>query len=206
LWDEKAPRVVHLGDLDVEVLEITRGQIEIGAQKIDNKPLDRGNALILKLRFKNTSSDLSFYPMDRFFTRFWLPGGQRAADGLERWMPADKEPYTRLEVGRSRFYGGAAAFRPPGTDRDQRYLDEYVQGQDYDEILEPGKELTTFVCTDGDADDRSLLKAVNDCKEKMLWRVQVRRGSVTVEGKRIPCTAVIGVEFTPADIKDEKKG
>jgi hypothetical protein len=193
---------IDLGELEVVPLEIVRGDIAIGnAKKDENAQTLKDPALKLKLRFKNRSNDLSFYPMDRFFTRYWLPGGKNAPDGLARWMPADKEPYTMLEVGGERFYGGPAGYRPPGK---TEYENEYVIGQDFDEILEPGKELTTFVCTD--AQDPKLLQSVQKFKGTMLWRVQVRRGSIMVEGRRKPCTAVIGVEFTADDIKDEKKG
>jgi hypothetical protein len=35
----------------------------------------------------------------------------------------------------------------------------------------------------------------------MLWRLQVRRGLVSVGAKEIPATAVIGVEFGANDVK-----
>src|SRR5205807_40250 len=125
--------------------------------------------------------------------------GKKARDGLDRFMPADKEPYTVLRFEKNRFFGGPAAYRPQGKDPElKKYLDEYVKGQDFDKILAPGEELTTFVCTD--PSDPDLMPAVNKYKGDLLWRVHVRRGTVTVEGRRIPCTAVIGVKFSTADI------
>ncbi len=201
-------QTLKLGDLEVEPLRIERGPIAIAAEKKDNPgetQLD-GLALKLHLRFKNLSNDLSFYPMDRFFTRYWVPGGTRVRDGLRRWMPPDKEPYTMLEIGGNRFYGGPAGFRPPGKDPELlNYENEFVKGQEaFENILAPGKEMKTFVCTD--PEDPKLMATLDGFRGEMRWRVQVRRGAVTIEGRRIPCTAVIGVDFTASDIKDEKGG
>jgi hypothetical protein len=63
--------------------------------------------------------------------------------------------------------------------------------------------MDTWVCTDCnnpqviDAFQKQTLKS-----GKYLWRVQVRRGLVTVHVKEAWATAVIGFEFTPSDVKD----
>jgi hypothetical protein len=36
----------------------------------------------------------------------------------------------------------------------------------------------------------------------MLWRVQVRTGRTNFEGKDLPVTAIIGVDFQPSDVKE----
>jgi len=41
--------------------------------------------------------------------------------------------------------------------------------------------------------------------EKLVWRVQVRRGLVPVDGKMVSATTVIGIEFTARDIVREKE-
>ena len=41
--------------------------------------------------------------------------------------------------------------------------------------------------------------------DEFLWRVQVRRGFVKVDGKDVPATAVIGVEFSASDIERDGK-
>ena len=49
------------------------------------------------------------------------------------------------------------------------------------------------------------IRALVNSRELLLWRVQVRRGFVPVHGKDVSATAVIGVEFTSAQIEKEGK-
>ncbi len=195
-------KTIQLGDLEIEPLKIVRGSIEIAEDKPDGPAQQYERALMLYLRFKNLSQDLSFYPMDRFFTRSWVPGGSKVGHLNGHWMPPDEEPYTMLELGTKRFYGGPAAYRPPvkGKALGDFYPNEFIKGQDFDKILEPGQSMDTFICTD--PQDRQLTAALSKYDGDLRWRVQVRRGSVTIEGRRIPCTAVIGVDFSTSEIKD----
>ena len=41
-----------------------------------------------------------------------------------------------------------------------------------------------------------------DPRVTLLWRVQVRRGRIDFDGKDVPVTAIIGVEFRAADVKE----
>ena len=45
------------------------------------------------------------------------------------------------------------------------------------QVLGPGEEMETFVCTDGD--DKAAADAVENYHGKLLWRVHLRRGIVT---------------------------
>jgi hypothetical protein len=152
---------------------------------------------LLYLKLKNVSKDLAFYPMDRYFTRYWRPPG--TSNSNNRWIDR-YEPYTYLQVGSSKFYGGPAGYydlkRDPRNDR--KHPNEYIVGQeDFDRELKPGEDMEVFICTDPEDDD--LQKALASYKGKLTWRVQVRRGAVEVSGRRIPCTTVIGVEFKDTD-------
>src|SRR5262245_47783107 len=121
------------------------GDLEAIAEKIEEKPvtfLYRGgglnaeattrDSLVLHLRLKNISRDVFFYPVDPYFDRRWI----QEKDGLP-------PPYTFLEAGSKRFYGGAVRRRrEPDSPR------EYIEGQqDNDKELKPGRELRTVVCT-----------------------------------------------------------
>ena len=83
-------------------------------------------------------------------------------------------------------------------------LDQYVVGQELERELKPGEEMETFICTD--PEDKRLEEALRRHKGALLWRVQLRRGSVVHGDRRIPCTAVIGVEFESSDINNSPAG
>jgi hypothetical protein len=47
-----------------------------------------------------------------------------------------------------------------------------------------------------------VVKTIRGARDPMLWRVQVRRGTVEYRGKDVPVTAIIGVEFRASDVKN----
>ena len=60
--------------------------------------------------------------------------------------------------------------------------------------------MDTFVCTDGD--DKSAVDAVENYHGKLMWRVHLRRGIITVDADQlVPVSSVIGVEFTDDDYR-----
>ncbi len=179
-------QTLTLGDLEVTPESVGRRRITIRVGNREPDPVEK-ECLALELRFRNRSADVVFAPMDRYFTRRWKSGG-----GLM--------PFTSLEVGADRFYGGPTPWKPRGGGR---FTDpaEVVVGQNFDRELKPGEEMTTFVCTDPEDD---VLRAVAAYSGRLLWRVQVRRGLVrwtTSRGveREDPATAVVGVEFGAAD-------
>jgi hypothetical protein len=192
-------KTLELGELEVTPLRIERGTIEITELGRVSPERVEGEVWKLFLRFRNRSDDLEYYPMDRYFTRYWRGDGKR---GSPPRFHTELAPYTYLQVGEQRFYGGPAGFYDLDLDPANKSgnANEYIVGQDF-KLLKPGEEMETFICTDPTNPD--LQKAIAKHEEGFLWRVQVRRGSVMNEGRRIPCTAVVGVPFTKADIEKQ---
>lgn len=188
-------QTLRLGELEVTPETVERGPIGIkeeGKKGIETPP---GQALKLSLKLKNVSKDLAFFPLDNYFTRAW-----RAGSIKHQGLHTTFEPYTQLVIAGQRFYGGPAAWNLPGSTAPH----ESVVGTDYNTLLQPGAEMTTFVCTDPEDSsdiDRQLARHKG---ETLLWRVQVRRGSMEVKGRRIPVCAVFGVEFTDKQITNSK--
>jgi len=154
----------------------------------------KGDSLVLRLKLKNVSSDQTFSPLDYYFNRKWK----------EKSKNSYPPPFTFVQFGTEKpeksFFGGPANWLPlalAGSKKSQSPR-ETVEDENLDKILEPGDEMTAFLCTDGD--DSSAQEILNH-QGPMLWRLQVRRGLVSVGAKEIPATAVIGVEFGANDVK-----
>jgi hypothetical protein len=126
---------------------------------------------------------VAFYPLDPYFVRAWreVPGESKA--GM---------PFTYLEVGRERFYGGPIAL----AEREERH--ESIRGQKLDHELMPDEEMESFVCTDPELPVEAALRHTS---RPLLWRVQVRRGLVKTPNRgEVSASAVIGVEFTRDEV------
>jgi hypothetical protein len=174
------PRSLAVGDLEVTPQKVERGrpQWAIGPT-LQSFPED---ALILRLKLRNVSRDVTFYPMDRYFERAWPK------------MPGDHKPYTLLEMGERKFYGGPL---------DWSHKEEFLKGQDVNKELKPGEEMATFVCTNP---EEHVVRALDGYAGPLVWHVQLRRGLVrwtTRDGaeRDDSATAVVGVEFSAADVK-----
>jgi hypothetical protein len=177
----------------IGALEVTPTSVEL--RKVvflmpGREPEPSGDdSLVLHLHLKNVSKDQAFYPMDPYFVRAWheVPGETKT--GM---------PFTYLEVGKERFYGGAIG----EEEREERQ--ESLRGQNLEHELMPGEEMDTFVCTDP---TQSIKKALARTSQSLLWRVQVRRGLVDTPNRgELPATAVIGVRFTRDDIESAEAG
>src|SRR5579885_2651636 len=185
---------IRIGDL-----EVTPGKPEWRVVKIqvgngNPEPQDE-ESLVLPLRLRNVSADVSFYPLDSFFDRRWKEKG-----GTQK-LQTSYPPYTYLELtdtGR-RFYGGPTPWWKDNPNSRFSNPRERVLGQNYDRELKPGEELESFVCTD--ADDH-VKQALANYQGGLRWRIQVRRGLVAVGDREPPATAVIGVDFTAADVRN----
>jgi hypothetical protein len=173
--------------------KIEVGQLEIEPLKVEIRPLkvitegqrekrdeNRRDTVVMQLRIKNTSSDLSIFPMDPAFTR--------KARG-------DDKPLTRLVVaGKQPFYGGGIEWPVPVNVKRK-----YEEQQEKDNApLKPGESREYVVFTESDS---QIVKIVRESNDTILWRVQVRRGLVEFKGKDVPVTAIIGVEFKASDVK-----
>jgi len=181
---------LRVGDLEIQPQKVERRKITIGSENSRVLPQVTANdALVLTLRLHNVSQDVFFTPTDPIFDRQW-----KGEFGSNR-------PYTLLEMGNSRFFGGPIKWRPrtnPGQFRgdDPR---EYVKGQEHDnQILKPGEERISIFCTD--PANREILQALKGHQGPMIWRVHLRRGLVQVSDREVSATAVIGVLFNKKDI------
>jgi hypothetical protein len=176
----------RFGDLEVTPLQVDVRKIEI---RVGNSNPSPEVALVLKLHLKNISTDWAFHPTDPFFVQKW----KRGALGI---YPLARKPYTYLEMGNERFYGGPIkweeAVPPKGDPR------HYIKEQHLDQELKPGEEMDTIVCTDP-AD--GVPKQLKSYKGPLLWRVQLRRGREIYQGQAKSATCVIGVEFRDSDVR-----
>jgi hypothetical protein len=187
-------QTIKLGELEVTPLGLRQEAITMKERGKTQPYEPRGKALMLDLRLRNVSNDLPFHPLDRYFTRYYRAGRKRDSTR----SPYSEVPYTYLEIGQKKYYGGPAGFYDTDLGTSGHYLNEYVENQEFTR-LKPGEELETFICTDPEDDD--LQRALDAHKGPLMWRVQVRRGSIVYADRRIPVTAVIGVEFTDEDYR-----
>jgi hypothetical protein len=168
---------LRIGDVEVRPENVELCQIVFRQPGFEPERSEE-KALALHLTLRNVSRDTVFSPTDPFFDRRWQAGGLAG------------KPYSFLEIGKERFFGGALEWHPGRPH-------ESIDGQIY-KVLHPGESLETLVCTNPVVDIERQLLAF---RGSLLWRVQVRRGLVKVNEREVPATAVVGVLFTLADIK-----
>ena len=185
---------IRVGELEVTPLAVEKATVAVLVSGFSKAEPCKEDSLILRLKLKNVSADQSFCPLDYYFNRKWK----------EKSRNSYPPPFTFVQFGTEKpeksFFGGPANWLPlalAGSKKSQSPR-ETVEDENLDKILEPGDEMTAFLCTDGD--DSSAQEILNH-QGPMLWRLQVRRGLVSVGAKEIPATAVIGVEFGASDVK-----
>src|SRR5205085_796639 len=96
-------------------------------------------------------------------------------------------------AGNRRFYGGPLPWRPARPEESTRK----IEGQTY-KALRPGQQFQSFVCTDP---EDHLGKFLAGYHGQLLYRIQIRRGLVSVDDKEVSATAVVGVEFAERQIQ-----
>lgn len=173
---------LEVGQLEIEPLGLEQRNLKIVTQSKSEKVVQSGNvpAIVLKLRIKNTSDDLLIHPLD--------PAFNRRIVGTERIG-------TWLVVGKQTFWGGAIGWPFPSN-----VSRVYESAQEADATpLKPGESREFVIFTDANP---RVAPAIKVAKETLLWRVQVRRGRIDFDGKDVPVTAIIGVEFKPSDVKE----
>jgi hypothetical protein len=185
---------IRVGELEVTPLAVEKATVAVLVSGFSKSEPCKGDSLVLRLKLKNVSKDQTFSPLDYYFNRKWK----------EKSRNSYPPPFTLVQFGTEKpeksFFGGPANWLPlalAGSKKSQSPR-ETVEDENLDKILEPGDEMTAFLCTDGD--DSSAQEILNH-QGPMLWRLQVRRGLVSVGAKEIPATAVIGVEFGASDVK-----
>ena len=181
---------LRVGDLEVTPERVEQGKLREHTVAKNNQTSVQqlsGEALILHLRLKNVSSSLEFHPTDPYFDRYYDPHEKSA------------KPYTMLEVGGRKYYGGPINFLAIKWDQIKR---KYIDGQENDDKpLPPGEERHTVICTDPTDEGGNQAVRAAGPSERLTWRVQLRHGLTVYKGNEYSVSAVVGVQFTPADIR-----
>ncbi|MFO0964778.1 MAG: hypothetical protein U0793_04205 [Gemmataceae bacterium] len=151
------------------------GDIEFTALEV-HKTL--AGSLALRFRVKNLSKDYAFVPISKAFLDM-------------------STPYTFLHTrdikSGPRLYGGFLEYQ---TRKGEPNL------KSSGEIL-PGAEEMVQITTMKKMPDTAV-KDILGAREKLIWRVQLRRGLIEFGDKAYSATAVVGVEFNKSDIRMEK--
>ena len=180
--DPNDPKEVQIGSLAVIPLRVEKKFVDTkneGGKTVRCKH----ESLVLYLKFRNLSEQFAFVPIEDYFDRK-VPAGS---------VP----PFTCLELDPDlRFYGGPttwSASTGPIKKLESKVADRKII------TLAPGGEDETFVCTDGN--DEKLAEILKDYKGDLFWRVHVRCGPVSYDGKLVAATAVVGVKFSDSDYR-----
>jgi hypothetical protein len=156
---------------------LTVGDLEVTPLALERTPMGE---LLLSLKLKNVSRGVAFDPLPEMFLRY-------TARGLD-----DVKPYTFVALGPDpgrRIYGAflehVTTPRPRGGGR-------------FDGVLRPGEQEVVRLRTDRKY--KQLVDRLDRPRGPLLWRVQVRRGFVQVQGKDVSATAVVGVRIDPGAV------
>jgi hypothetical protein len=148
-----------------------------------NQPIQVGDTEVTPLKVVLVNQDLVLY----------LKMRNRSRDLAYNPLPdpflryTEKlRPYTFLDTGKEKLFGGYVEYRKNGK-------------EDKRGIIEPGEENLTLLTTNDK--HREQIAALPKSPEEFVWRVQVRRGFVSVRGKEVSATAVIGVVFSRQNIE-----
>ena len=180
-------QVKHDYPLDKDMKTGLGKPIQVGAIEVTPLKVKHNSYgdLVLVFKAKNLSSDLVFNPISLDYMKY----SKKSLDS--------GRPYTFLErLSKEKLkpiYGGDLEWLKgaPGQERP------------FDGDIGPGDEAIIQLTTEADYRNREVANVMKST-EKLLWRVQVRRGFVPVDGKQIAATTVIGVEFTARDIVKER--
>lgn len=182
-----------IGDqLQVKPLAAELRKVMIYTEGFPRPDPSPAETLVLHLELKNVSSDVAFYPLDSYFNR-------RFSSKFE-----ENVPFTYLEKGNKRFYGGAAKFRTkrdPGESLELYGVDDDLDKklpQHTEKELMPGEKFRTFVACN--ADDSEVAEALANYDGPLLYRIRLRRGLVTFKEQEVSASVVVGVEFTGKDV------
>ena len=149
------------------------GDLQVTPERV---VLTKDGDLQLFLRAKNISKDSDFDPINEFFVKY---------------NPQKPTPsYTFLQSKTPNIgnvYGAYLEYR-------KNSKDEKGTGST---VLKPYEEVTMVLTTYPNSHMPEIVKG----NDSQLWRVELRRGFVKYKGQDVSATAVIGVEFTSAQIE-----
>ncbi|MBA4186614.1 MAG: hypothetical protein C0467_01210 [Planctomycetaceae bacterium] len=173
---------IEVGGLEIVPLRIEKRTLDlmtVDAKGTKQPAGSTASTLVMRVKVKN-NTDLALCPFDPAFSR----KGSR-----------DDQPVTRVVVGTEPFAGGPLVW--PMSKAGSR---QFEKEQERDaEPLKPGETREYTVCA---TTKPELIPAIKKNGDKIMWRVQVRRGPVAYNGKSVPVTAIFGVEFSRADIQN----
>lgn len=174
----KLGETVEVGGLQVTPLEVLRQKVPFSFYRGARGYESYDEVLILRIKLKNVS-DIVFHPHDPVFNRAYRQGVQ---------------PYSYLSIGEKRFYG---IVTDPTVER--------VRGQNFGELLPEEEMETIFIAAQDTANGRVMdeIKKLSP-HEKLIWRVQLRKGRENVRGRWVWATTVVPVEFRVGDIKQDR--
>ena len=173
---------LEIGQLEISPLRVAVRPLTIAGQfaagGIEKRP-PTAPSLVLTLRVRNTSDELAVFPLDPAFNR--------------KEQASVPTPVTGLVVGGKTFWGGEIEW--PFA----RQVKRMFEGDQSDDArpLKPKESRDYVVFTAADGKAPAALKSHDGTA---TWRVQVRRGLVVYRGKDVPVTAIVGVEFSRADV------
>jgi hypothetical protein len=170
-------RIAHDEPLPYKLTTKLNQPLKVGDLEV--KPLAirrQEDRLLLRLKLTNVSAESAFNPLEPAFVKYAGPSA--------------KKPYTFLQVGEDIAYGAELGLDEPPT---------RAPGKLFNGVLQPGESCVMTLET-LERDKKVVDRAVT-YRDRMLWRVQVRRGFVEVDGRPVSATAVIGVEFRKEDIQ-----
>jgi phage FluMu protein Com len=185
---------LQVGSVAVKPLKVELRKVTIYRRPYPKGEFGTDESLVLYLELRNVSEDVAFCPLDPNFDREWK-------NSFESGMP-----FTYLEKGGQRFYGGPAKLVVGGRDPVREDLEitgteddpNKKLSQQVEKELLPGEKMETFVCT---APHHKIAGVLAGYDGPLLYRVQVRRGLVTYKGQERSATCVVGVTFTGKDVK-----
>jgi phage FluMu protein Com len=170
------PRVIPTAPLPNKLKTSLKKPIKIGDLEVTPLKVHfNGEDFTLDLKMVNLSRNLTFNPISNSFIIT---------------VEKRKLPYTFLDTGKEQLYGGYLEWWKLAGGKKEQMPRGYNLG--------PGEEMLIQVIINDKY--RKQVKAAAKSKEPLVWRVQVRRGFVTVNQKPVSATAVIGVEFTANEI------
>lgn len=172
-----------IGQILVEPLAVEQRHLKFIRVGKNEKPIANTStsaAIVLKLKITNASEDMLIHPLDPAFNRK-VTGNERIGTGLA--------------IGTEVLWGGAIVWPYPG-----RVERVYEEAQEAETVpLKPGESREYVVFTDSSP---RAVRSVREANGPLLWRVQVRHGRIDFNGKDVPVTAIIGVEFQKSDVKE----
>ncbi|MCI0458661.1 MAG: hypothetical protein L0Z62_16995 [Gemmataceae bacterium] len=145
--------------------------IPLAVERVEERP---NQMLTLKLRFRNLSKNTAFDPLPQAFVTY----GAKSSE---------MKPYTFLKVEDSAAYGG---YVEPVTMPQRKGPPSGVLYPDEQAVV----KLRTYPRY------TKVIQRLDRYRGEVLWRVQVRRGFVPVQGKDVSATAVIGVRIDSSAI------